>query len=83
MCMQDAHEFFCSLIDQVQEDVSALLRRQFSNQADQPKLETVCPTTLNFRLVSPSTNGLAAVNWMYVCFMSRWPQGGLNTPFEN
>jgi hypothetical protein len=64
--MQDAHEFFCSLIDQVQEDVSALLRRQFSNQADQPKLETVCPTTLNFRLVSPSTNGLAAVNWMWV-----------------
>lgn len=45
---QDAHEFFCSLIDQVQEDVSSALKKQFSMEADRPRLETVCPTTQNF-----------------------------------
>ncbi|KAG0624328.1 hypothetical protein M758_3G240300 [Ceratodon purpureus] len=48
-CMQqDAHEFFSSLIDQVQEDVSSELRKQYSTEADRPKLEDVCPTTQNF-----------------------------------
>lgn len=50
--VQDAHEFFCSLIDQVQEEVSSELKKQYSTEADRPKLETVCPTTQNFRLVS-------------------------------
>ncbi|KAG0598679.1 hypothetical protein M758_12G093100 [Ceratodon purpureus] len=45
---QDAHEFFCSLIDHVQEDVSAALKKQYSNEADRPKLEMFCPTTQNF-----------------------------------
>lgn len=45
---QDAHEFFCSLIDKVQEDVSSALKKQYSVEADRPKLETVCPTTQNF-----------------------------------
>jgi hypothetical protein len=47
--VQDAHEFFCSLIDKVQEDVSSALKKQYSVEADRPKLETVCPTTQNFR----------------------------------
>ena len=47
--VQDAHEFFCSLIDQVQEDVSSELKKQYSIEADRPKLEDVCPTTQNFR----------------------------------
>ncbi|XP_024363352.1 ubiquitin C-terminal hydrolase 22 isoform X1 [Physcomitrium patens] len=45
---QDAHEFFCSLIDRVQEEVSSELKRQFPIDANQPKLDTVCPTTQNF-----------------------------------
>lgn len=45
---QDAHEFFCSLIDQVQEDVSLELNKQLSFEAQPPKLESVCPTTQNF-----------------------------------
>lgn len=49
--VQDAHEFFCSLIDQVQEDVSSELKRLHSIEADRPKLEIVCPTTQNFRSV--------------------------------
>lgn len=49
--VQDAHEFFCSLIDHVQEDVSSELKKQHSVEADRPKLEIVCPTTQNFRSV--------------------------------
>lgn len=45
---QDAHEFFCSLIDQVQEAVSSELKKKHSIETDRPKLEIVCPTTQNF-----------------------------------
>ncbi|XP_024362854.1 uncharacterized protein [Physcomitrium patens] len=45
---QDAHEFFCSLVDQVQENVSCELKRLYPIDAERPKLETVCPTTQNF-----------------------------------
>jgi len=48
---QDAHEFFCSLIDQVQEGVSSELKKKHSIETERPKLEIVCPTTQNFRLV--------------------------------
>jgi ubiquitin C-terminal hydrolase len=48
---QDAHEFFCSLIDHIQEEVSSLLKKQSVNRADCPELGSICPTTYSFRFV--------------------------------
>jgi ubiquitin C-terminal hydrolase len=45
---QDAHEFFCSLIDHIQEEVSSLLKKQSVNRADCPELGSICPTTYSF-----------------------------------
>jgi hypothetical protein len=51
VCFQDAHEFFCSLIDHIQEEVSSLLKKQSVNRADCPELGSICPTTYSFRFV--------------------------------
>lgn len=81
-CMQqDAHEFFCSLIDQVQEDVSSELKKQYSIEADRPKLEDVCPTTQNFscsvrnNLTCAGCGNVSSVEETYRDFCLAFPEG--------
>lgn len=44
--MQDAHEFFSSLLVQVKEDVAAEF--EFDDDADPSTVLDLCPTTQNF-----------------------------------
>ncbi len=61
---QDAHEFFCSLIDHIQEEVSSLLKKQSVNRADCPELGSMCPTTYSSGLF-PSLGFLICLKYAF------------------